>query len=152
MKRLKILIPVSPGGHLYKIDRLKKWWSKHDRIWVTRTDDSTLGFLKNEIIFEGNFPENRNVANFMKNLILAFKLILKENPDIIFSTGAGIAPPFFFVGKLFGKKLVYVESLIMVDHSSLTGKMIYPIADLFFVQNSIQKKYYPKAIYCGSVL
>lgn len=152
MKRAKILIPVSPGGHLYKVNRLKKWWSKHNRIWVTRIDESTLGYLKNEIIYEGNFPENRNILNFIKNLILAFKLISKENPDIIFSTGAGIAPPFFFMGKLFRKKLVFVESLTLSDQSTLSGRLIHSMADLFLIQNIALKKYYPKAICSKTIL
>jgi len=149
VKRIKILIPVSPGGHLYKINRLKKWWSKHDRLWVTRIDESTRGFLKNEVVYQGNFPENRNLFNFVKNLLLAFKLIRNENPDIIFSSGAGIAPPFFFVGKMLGKKLVFIESLTLSDQPTLSGRLIHPMADIFLIQNACLKKYYSKAVCIG---
>jgi beta-1,4-N-acetylglucosaminyltransferase len=38
------------------------------------------------------------------------------------------------VGKLLRRRLVYVESLTRTETVSLTGRLVYPLADEFFVQ------------------
>ena len=75
----------------------------------------------------------------------------KEKPDVIISSGAAVAVPFFYLGKLMGKKLVYIEVFDRIDKSTITGKMVYPITDRFIVQWEEMKKVYPKAINLGSI-
>lgn len=75
----------------------------------------------------------------------------KERPDVIISSGAAVAVPFFYLGKLFGAKLVYIEVFDRIDKPTMTGKMVYPIVDKFIVQWEEQKEVYPKAINLGSV-
>ena len=50
-----------------------------------------------------------------------------------------------------GAKNVFVEVFDRIDKPTMTGKMIYPVADLFIVQWEEQKKVYPKAIDLGSI-
>jgi UDP-N-acetylglucosamine:LPS N-acetylglucosamine transferase len=75
----------------------------------------------------------------------------KERPDIIISSGAAVAVPFFYIGKLFGAKLVYIEVIDRIDKPTITGKMVYPIVDKFVVQWEEMKKVYPKAVNLGSI-
>lgn len=71
--------------------------------------------------------------------------------DIIISSGAAVAVPFFYLGKLRGAKLIYIEVFDRIDKPTMTGKMVYPIVDKFIVQWEEQKKVYPKAINLGSI-
>ncbi len=87
----------------------------------------------------------------IKNTILAWKVLRKEKPDLIISSGAAVAVPFFYLGKLFGAKLVYIEVFDRIDKPTMTGKMVYPIADKFIVQWEEMKEVYPKAINLGSI-
>ena len=97
------------------------------------------------------FPTNRNIKNLIKNTFLAFKILRKEKPDIIVSTGAAVAIPFFYLGKLFGAKVVYIEVYDRIDKPTITGKLVYPISDLFILQWEEQRKFYPKGKLLGGL-
>ena len=149
----KLGIITSPGGHLYKTYQLRSWWEKYDRFWVTNHQITRkMNLLRGEKVYQGFFPENRNLIHFIRNLNLAWKILRKERPDILFSTGAGIAPPFFLVAKLLGIKLIFMETFILIDRPTLSGKFIYPLSNLFLVQNKKMLHRYPKAIFLGSLL
>ena len=75
----------------------------------------------------------------------------KEKPDLIISSGAAVAVPFFYLGKLMGAKLIYIEVFDRIDKPTVTGRLVYPIVDKFIVQWEEQKKVYPKAINLGSM-
>lgn len=152
LNKKKICLISSPGGHLYKTLRLKPWWQKHDRFWVTSSLAKKLGVLKNEKVYYGHFPVSRNGLNFFKNLWLAVKVLRIEKPDIIISLGAGVAPPFFLVGKLMGIKLIFIETFIFSPQTTLSGRLVYPITDHFIIQNPKLKKNYPKAKFNGTLL
>ena len=97
------------------------------------------------------FPTNRNIKNLIRNTFVALKVLKKEKPDVIISSGAAVAVPFFYLGKLFGAKLIYIEVFDRIDKSTMTGKIVYPIVDKFIVQWDEQKKVYPKAVNLGSI-
>ena len=82
--------------------------------------------------------------NTIKNTILAAKVLKKERPDLIISSGAAVAVPFFYIGKLMGAKLIYIEVFDRYNKPTLTGKLVYPITDKFIVQWEEAKKVYPK--------
>lgn len=65
---------------------------------------------------------------------------------MIISSGAAIAVPFFYIGKLFGSKTVYIEVFDRIDASTLTGKLVYPVTDRFIVQWEEMKKYTQKQL------
>ena len=97
------------------------------------------------------FPTNRSLKALIKNTKIAWKVLRKERPDLIISSGAAVAVPFFYLGKLFGAKLIYVEVFDRIDKPTMSGKMVYPIADKFIVQWEEQKQVYKKAINLGSI-
>lgn len=97
--------------------------------------------MKEERFYPCYYPTNRNVKNTIKNTILAFKILRKEKPDLIISSGAAVAVPFFWLGKLFGAKTVYIEIFDRIDKPTLTGKLVYPVTDKFIVQWEELKKF-----------
>lgn len=151
-KNIKLCLVCSSGGHFYQAQQLKKWWGEYHRFWVTFENPDTKEGLKKERIYFGYYPENRNLTNAFKNTILAIKILRKEKPDIIFSTGAGIAPPFFLIGKFFGIKLIYLETASYIGLPTLTGKLVYLFTDLFLVQHKSSKKFYKKAQMHGALI
>ena len=82
---------------------------------------------------------------------LAVRILYKERPDVIISSGAAVAIPFFYLGKIFGAKTVYIEVFDRVDGPTMTGKIVYPVTDRFIVQWEEMKKVYPKAINLGGI-
>lgn len=148
---MKVALVGSSGGHLTHLYLLKTFWENHDRFWVTFDKDDAKSILKNERRYNAFFPTNRNLKNLFKNTILAFKILYKERPDIIISSGAAVAVPFFYLGKLFGAKTIYLEVFDRIDRSTLTGRLVYPVSDKFIVQWPEMKKVYPKAIVLGGI-
>lgn len=148
----KIGIITSRGGHLFQVNQLREWWQKYPRFWVTAKGADSDYFLKKEKVYYGYFPEQKNLVNAIRNTFLAIKIIIIERPDFLFSGGAGIAPPFFLIGKIFGCKLIYLEPYDFIKFPTLSGKMINNFSDLFLVQHPCQKKFFKKAKYWGSTL
>lgn len=151
-KNHKIGIITSKGGHLFQIHQLKPIFSKHNRFWVTFKGKDEEYLLKNEKKYFAFYPESRNLINAVLNFFLAWKILTKEKPNILISAGAGIAPPFFIVGKIMGMKLIFIEPYDFIHHPSLTGKIVSHFVDLFLVQHKEQLSFYKKAKYWGSLL
>ena len=148
---MKVALVGSSGGHLTHLYMLKPFWQKEDRFWVTFDKEDAESKLAKEKVYHCYYPTNRNLKNLIKNTILAIKILHKEKPDLIISSGAAVAVPFFYIGKLMGAKLIYIEVFDRYDKPTVTGKLVYPIADKFIVQWEEMKKVYPKAINLGSI-
>lgn len=148
---MKVCLVGSSGGHLAHLNMLKPIWSKNERFWVTFDKEDARSILKNEKMYTCHYPTNRNIKNLVRNTFLAIKILKKEKPDIIISSGAAVAVPFFYLGKLFGAKTIYIEVFDRIDKPTITGKLVYPVTDKFIVQWEEMKKVYPKAINLGSI-
>ncbi len=148
---LKVALVGSSGGHLTHLYMLKPFWENKERFWVTFDKEDAKSILKNEKMYPCHYPTNRNIKNLIKNTVLAWKVLRKEKPDLIISSGAAVAVPFFYLGKLFGAKLIYIEVFDRIDKPTLSGKLVYPITDKFIVEWEEMKKVYPKAKNLGSI-
>ena len=148
---MKVCLVGSSGGHLTHLYMLKPFWKAKERFWVTFDKEDAKSKLKNEKVYSCYFPTNRNFKNLIKNTFLAIKILRKEKPDLIISCGAAVAVPFVDIGKMMGAKVVYIEVFDRYKKATLTGKLVYPIADKFIVQWEEEKKVYPKAINLGSI-
>ena len=148
---MKIGLVGSSGGHLTHLYMLKPTWEKYERFWVTFDKEDARSLLKDEKVYPCYYPTNRNIKNLIRNTFVAWKVLRKEKPDILVSSGAAVDVPFFYLGKLMGKKLIYIEVFDRVDKATLTGRLVYPITDQFIVQWEEQLQVYPKAIHLGSL-
>ena len=148
---IKIRLVGSSGGHLAHLYQLKKFWQNKDRFWVTFDKEDARSVLEGEKVYNCYYPTNRNIKNLIKNTFIAFKVLSQEKPDIIISSGAAVAVPFFYIGKLFGAKTIYVEVFDRIDKPTLTGKLVYPVTNKFIVQWEEMKKVYKKAENFGSI-
>lgn len=154
---MKILIPTTPGGHLKQIlllaENLK---GKFNLVFVTYRAPSIGTSLKNYKVKFVIDPFRRlHIFKYPLLFVLLFQaliILLKENPDAIVSAGANIPIPFCYLGKLLGKRIIFLESWSRVRVPSLSGKLAYKVADLFFVQWKPLKKIYPKAVYAGRLM
>ena len=148
---MKICLVGSSGGHLTHLYMLKPFWKKHDRFWVTFDKEDARSLLEGEKMIPCYYPTNRSLKALIINTRLAWKVRRKEKPDLIISSGAAVAVPFFWLGKLFGAKTMYVEVFDRIDKPTMTGKMVYPVTDKFVVEWEEMKKVYPKAVNLGSI-
>lgn len=145
---MKICLVCSDGGHLTQMLQLMDVLGRHKTFFITYKSSRTRS-LNNKYLFD-NFSENP--LKLFLSLPKISKILIKEKPDIIVSTGAEIAIPVFYIAKLLRIKTIFIESWSRVNTPSITGKIIYPIADVFLVQwKQLLKKYGNKAKYEGGV-
>lgn len=147
----RILLVANPGGHLLQMGALEGAWEGLDHRWVTLAAADSTSLLADEDVVFANGPTARNVINLIRNFTVAWRTVRHFDPDVILSTGAALAIPFFVIGRLHRKRLVYVESFTRVNRPSLSGRIVYPLADAFFMQWSTSQR--PRrAIYAGSLV
>ncbi len=153
MKNIRVCIVCSSGGHLTEILQIKESFQKFPHFFITFKREDSLELAREEKVYFVEDP-SRNPINFLKCLFQTFSILKKEKPKVIISTGAGIAVPACFLGKfLFKSKVIFIESFCRIEKPSLSGKLIYPLSDSFFVQwKSLLKSYGEKAVYKGAVL
>lgn len=150
-KEIKVCLVGSSGGHLTHLYMLKPFWENKKRFWVTFDKEDARCLLNGEKVYPCYYPTNRNIKNLIRNTVVAWKVLHKEKPDLIISSGAAVSVPFFYLGKLFGSKLIYIEVFDRIDKPTLSGRLVYPIVDKFIVQWEEQKEVYKKAINLGSI-
>jgi beta-1,4-N-acetylglucosaminyltransferase len=149
---MKILLVCSSGGHLAQLYRLRPWWEAHERAWVTFDDPQSRSLLQGEHVTSAFAPTTRNVPNAIRNFYLAVRTLHAERPDVLISDGAGVAFPFFLVARAFGVPTAYLEVFDRITSPTLTGRLCYPIADLFLLQWPEQARYYPRGQVIGCLL
>lgn len=83
--------------------------------------------------------------NLFKSLYLYFKL----NPKVVVTTGTHTAVFMCYIARLFGSKVIWIETFANRNSKTLAGRLVYPIANTFVVQWEEMKKLYPKAVCWG---
>jgi len=146
---MKICLVCSHGGHLTEMLQLIKAFEGHEIFFLTYKSSRT-----NVMKFRKYLIENigKNPFRFLVSIPIILKILIKEKPDLIISTGAEIAIPVFYIAKLLRIKTVFVESWCRVTEKSMTGRIVYLVSDLFLVQwKQLLRKYGKKAKYWGGV-
>jgi len=151
-RRVDILCPCSAGGHLLQLFLLRDAWAGLEVAWVTHEKDDARSLLAGEAVYWAYGPTTRNVVNLVRNLRLAWRLLRTLRPAVVLSTGAGVAVPFAWLGRLLGARVVYVESLTRIERPSLSFRLVRFAASRVYVQWPELAAAAPDAIYVGSVL
>ena len=125
---IEVLLVCSPGGHALQLSLLREAWVGRSHAWVTLERDDTIALLEGEPTYYAFGPTTRNIPNLLRNLILARRLLRLLRPRLIVTTGAGLAVPFAWIGRLHGSTVVYVESLTRIETPSLSCRLIAPTA------------------------
>ena len=150
-RELKICFVGSSGGHLTHLYMLKPFWEDKKRFWVTFDKEDARSLLEGETFYPAYYPSNRSIKALVINTFRAIRILHREKPNLIVTSGAAPAIPFFWLGKLRGAKTVYIEVFDRIDRGTLSGKLCYPVTDRFIVQWEEMKKVYPKAVVLGSI-
>ena len=155
MTKKKVMFISSTGGHLEELLQLNKMFSKYDYCLITEKTKSNL-YLKDKYGSKVHYlvygTKHHMFSYPFKLLFNCFKSLffyLKFRPDYIITTGVHTAGPMCCLGKVFGSKVIYIETFANMVTKTTTGKLLYPISDMFVVQWESMKELYPKAVYGG---
>ena len=148
--RHRLLFVASGGGHLAQLMLLEPWWSGHERTWVT-FDTAGPAQLEGDRVVFAHHPTTRNLPNLVRNVALAWRVLRRERPDVVVSTGAGVALPFFLIAKVLGVRTVFIEVYDRIDSRTLTGRLCRPLSDLFLLQWERQRELYGSGTVIGGL-
>lgn len=146
----RVLLISSSGGHWIQLKRLSTIFDGCNKTYIS----TAKSYYKT--IDEGKFyyvvDANRwNKFKLLWQAITILFYLVKVRPDVVITTGA--APGFFalFFAKKMGMKTIWVDSIANIDELSLSGKKVYPYADLWLTQwEHLAKPNGP--MYLGSVI
>ena len=153
----KVLFISSTGGHFSELLQLKPLFKKYDSYIITEKDETNVNLKQeygNKMFFLPYGTRAKLFTYIFKYFYLCLRtvyLYFKIRPKVIITTGTHTAGPMCIIGKIFGSKIIYIETIANTNKKTATGKLIYPIADLFIVQWEEMLKLYPKAIYGGTI-
>lgn len=148
----RLLLIASTGGHLTQLMAMRHWWEDCERTWVTFDNQHARTTLAGEDVIHAHSPTTRNIPNALRNMVLARHTLKDLHPDLVVSTGAGVAAPFFAIAHLRGIRTMYIEVIDRIASRTLTGRMVYPFVDQFAVQWREQERLYPGAVVIGPTL
>lgn len=150
----KVLFISSTGGHLSELLQLEPLFDKYDTYLITEKTKSTLNLKDrfnnvNFLVYGTKDHKFTYIFKFLYNCLKSLFLFFKIRPKVIVTTGTHTAVPICYFGKLFKRKVIFIETFANNKTRTLSGRLVYPIADTFIVQWKSMLKYYPRAIYGG---
>jgi UDP-N-acetylglucosamine:LPS N-acetylglucosamine transferase len=148
----RALLVGSSGGHLAQLLALEPWWSAGERSWVTFRSSDAISQLDGEVVDFAYSPTTRNVPNLIRNFWVAWRVLRKRRPEVVVSTGAAVAIPFFVIGRLLGIQTIYVEVYDRLTSRTVSGRVCRPLASAFLVQWPEQQKLYRGSRVIGCLL
>jgi len=147
--RITVCLTCSHGGHLNEMLQLADAFVGHDTFYFCYDAETTRALPRAYLI--PNMA--RNPFAFLRNLGRVWRIFRRERPQLIVSTGAEIAIPVVLVGKLLRVPALYIECGAQVVTPSFTGRLMYWLAEEFYVQwPELLRAYGPRARYAGSLV
>jgi UDP-N-acetylglucosamine:LPS N-acetylglucosamine transferase len=139
---VKICIVSSCGGHLTEVRALMPAYARYPHFYVLNDKALLPADMEGKTYFIAHSERDRH---FFLNLWEAFRILGRERPHVILSTGAGPVVPFALVGRfLFGCRVVFVETITRIQAPSMTGKIMYRLAHDFFYQWESLARFFPR--------
>lgn len=148
-RRITIGLVCSHGGHLNEMEQLMDAFAGHEVFYFCYDADTTRRLSHAYLV--PNMA--KNPVELVKNLFRLFRIYRKERPDLIVSTGAEIALPAVALARLMRIPSLYIECGAQVVTPSFTGRIMYWLADEFYVQwPELKAVYGPRARFEGSLV
>ena len=153
----RILFISSTGGHFSELMQLKSIMKKCNYYLVTEKTKTNKNLKekygkKISFLIYGT-KKQKLIYPFILliNSFISLYIYLKFRPKVIITTGTHTAGPMCCIGKIFGSKIIYIETFANRKTKTSTGKLLYKIADSFIVQWDDMIELYPKAKCFGGI-
>lgn len=160
---MKIGISCGSGGHLSQILELMDAFDEHDTFFVIVKSQVTEGINLNNVRFIIHPPKPKKLFGislhklqltlyYIRLSIPCLRIILVDKPDVLVGHGGEATLILFYFAKIFRTNLIFIETVERVNELSGTGKLVYPITDLFIVQWETLKNKYENSVYWGRII
>lgn len=152
-KKIKICFAASSGGHLEELMMLRPLMGRYDSFIVTERTmyEAAEEGIRFYYLQQVNRREKSCFLRLLANTFLSLRILFAEQPDVVMTTGVLAVIPLCLLCRLWGAKLVFIESYANVHSPTRTGKFLYRFADRFYVQWPELLEFYPGAVYLGGI-
>lgn len=148
----KVCFAASSGGHFEQLMMLRPLMKKYEGFIVTeRTGYEVKTGLPTYVLEQVNRREKKFIPKMLRNAAESLRIFLRERPDAVVTTGALAMIPLCLVCKLAGSRIIYIESFAKITTPTETGRLMYRLADRFYVQWESMLSVFPKAVFVGGV-
>ncbi len=145
----KLMLVSASGGYFRYTQSLQPFWHNFsDRLWISLRTSTTEREIEDSQRYWGYAPSN--TLNIIRNLILAFKVIPRQKPDLVVSTGSAFSIPYLIVARYFCRsKIVYIESKTRFQDIGLAAWILMKldVLDLLVVRSEAIASLYPQSVY-----
>jgi UDP-N-acetylglucosamine:LPS N-acetylglucosamine transferase len=153
-KQYKVCVGASSGGHMTELLGLLETiniWPVKPTLYVTTREiwAKKLRALGTTYIV-GECDRNKPFK-ILITLSRSLHFVLKERPDVVITTGSLPIAVVCIVAKIFGSKVIWIDSLAQLEDLSMSGKMMLKFADLILAQWPEVAEKYPAVEYVGEL-
>lgn len=154
-KKRKVIFIASTGGHLNELMQVKALFNKYDYHIITEKTEVDKSFKEDYgdkmrfLIYGTKKYPFKYFFKFIANCFISLHYFFKFQPEVVVTTGTHTAVPMCYIAKMFGSKVIFIETFANRTTGTVSGRLVYPIADTFVVQWEEMQNVYPKAVCWG---
>ena len=148
----KLALACTPGGHYEQMQNLSDFYKKHPYFWITIKSAQTLKSLKDEAPrYFINYAHFKKPWTYLQQIPRVIRILKKEKPTHIISTGSGIVVFIpFLLSRLFKIQFIHIETFSHVSNLTKVGKLLAKLHHPFLSQwKAIKHK---KVAYIGPII
>jgi UDP-N-acetylglucosamine:LPS N-acetylglucosamine transferase len=157
---MRLLITLGGGGHTAEAIRVTRELGPGFEYHYLYLDEETK--VRETVPFPGVFhevtrPRHRDdsiakaVVKVVRHFTTIARVVNDVRPDAVIGCGPSLSVLAMWAGKFAGAKVIFVETAARITSTSLSAKLVYPIADLFLVQWPELLRKLPRAEYRGRI-
>ncbi len=150
--KLRVCLAASSGGHLTELLTLSDCWKQHEVVYITTVPVTQRDLRQSGVVYVVGECNRQHPIRVLRVFLRCLKVVLKERPDVVISTGAAAGCMVCFLARTLGAKIIWIDSITNVERISLSGRMVRHIAGLFLVQWPELAAKYRHVEYVGTVI
>jgi UDP-N-acetylglucosamine--N-acetylmuramyl-(pentapeptide) pyrophosphoryl-undecaprenol N-acetylglucosamine transferase len=147
-------IATSAGGHIELMVALRTAFDGYRRVWIVQPSlrAEVLAREGEAVIELPDYDRHPLRGHYLSNITKALRLVLRDQPRVVVTSGAGATVPFCVLARLFGARVVFVETMARVTGPSSSGKVLSRLASRVLVQWAEVAEFYPRTTVCRPAL
>lgn len=130
---MKVLAVSSIGGHWIQLLRLMPAF-ENATVEFMSTKQSFSTMVDGKKFYSIPDGSRWNKYGLVKCFFAILSVVETSKPDVIITTGAAPGLIALFIGKLFGIKTIWVDSIANCEQISMSGKIATKVADIVYTQ------------------
>lgn len=130
---MRVLAIASAGGHWVQLLRLTPAFRDQDISFVS-TDPKFGTTVKDYAFFSVPDANQRDKFQLIRCFLRVSKIVIRERPRVIITTGAAPGLMGIIIGRFVGAKTIWIDSIANAEKISLSGKIAAYFANRVYTQ------------------